>query len=95
MLNVTIPETRGVIFSIQNLVDELGKGLGPFIVSLIIILAGSRAAGLGIACLAFIPTGILQLVMALYVEKDYEKKKEEMLEIYGSQGTENAKLDYP
>lgn len=84
LLNVSLPETRGTIFSIQNLVDELGKGVGPYLVSQIIVGVNSRTYGLAIAALMFIPTGLFQLGMAYYVEKDYIKKEAKMREIYSS-----------
>jgi hypothetical protein len=33
LMNVNEPETRGVAFALQTTTDDLGKGLGPFIVA--------------------------------------------------------------
>ncbi|GFH14297.1 MFS domain-containing protein, partial [Haematococcus lacustris] len=33
LLNVNEPETRGVAFALQTMTDDLGKGLGPFLVA--------------------------------------------------------------
>jgi predicted MFS family arabinose efflux permease len=44
VLNVNAPETRGSIFSIFNLVDALGKGFGPVIISALILRFGRLRA---------------------------------------------------
>lgn len=33
MINVNVPETRGVALALQSVTDDLGKGLGPVIVA--------------------------------------------------------------
>ena len=40
LLNTNAPETRGSIFSLFNLADDLGKGFGPVIISFLIVLFG-------------------------------------------------------
>jgi predicted MFS family arabinose efflux permease len=44
LLNVNAPETRGSVFSLFNLVNNLGQGLGPVIVSSLIVLFGKQPA---------------------------------------------------
>jgi predicted MFS family arabinose efflux permease len=57
LLNVNAPETRGSIFSLFNLVDDLGRGLGPVIVSLLIVVFGRQMA-FNISVFFWVPTSI-------------------------------------
>ncbi len=62
LLNVNAPETRGSIFSLFNLVDDLGRGLGPVIVSLLIVLFGRQTA-FNITVLFWIPTSLAAFLL--------------------------------
>eukprot|EP00808_Paulinella_micropora_P014793 g27029.t1 len=42
MQNVTLPETRGITFAVLNLADDLGRGLGPWFIALLIKYYGER-----------------------------------------------------
>ncbi|GFH07542.1 MFS domain-containing protein, partial [Haematococcus lacustris] len=44
LLNVNEPETRGVAFALQTMTDDLGKGLGPFLVAWFIKSLGRQGA---------------------------------------------------
>lgn len=70
LMNVTIPETRGSAFAIQSLVDELGKGFGPYLVSQLIVAAGDRTSGITIAIMMWIPCGIIICLISCFLEKD-------------------------
>ena len=69
LLNVNTPETRGSIFSLFNLTDDLGKGFGPVIISLLIIGFG-RLVAFNIANLFWLVCGVLLLVMMATFPKD-------------------------
>lgn len=43
LLNVNTPQTRGTAFSVFALADDLGKGLGPFFASGLILALGRTA----------------------------------------------------
>lgn len=58
ILNVNAPETRGSVFSLYNLVDDLGKGFGPVIIS-ILIVAFDRTLAFNIANLFWLICGLL------------------------------------
>ncbi len=62
LLNVNSPETRGSIFSLFNLTDDLGKGFGPVIISTLIVGFG-RLWAFNIANLFWVVCGVLLLVM--------------------------------
>jgi predicted MFS family arabinose efflux permease len=78
LLNVNAPETRGSIFSIFNLVDDLGRGLGPLFVSMLIVAFGRQAA-FNITILLWVPTGLVAFLLIRSFPRD-EKALGELLE---------------
>ena len=44
LLNANPPQSRGTAFSVFSLADDLGKGLGPFFASGLIVLFGRKQA---------------------------------------------------
>lgn len=44
LINVNSPQTRGTVFSLYNLADDLGKGLGPAIIGAFIAVMGRNTA---------------------------------------------------
>lgn len=69
LLNVNTPETRGSIFSLFNLTDDLGKGFGPVIISILIAQFG-RLIAFNIANFFWLACGLLLLVMIWTFPKD-------------------------
>lgn len=69
LLNVNTPETRGSIFSLFNLTDNLGKGVGPVVISLLIVHFG-RLWAFNIANLFWLVCGAGLLVMMMTFPKD-------------------------
>jgi predicted MFS family arabinose efflux permease len=69
LLNVNSPETRWSIFSLFNLTDDLGKGFGPVIISLLIVAFG-RVVAFNVANLFWLVCGVLLLVMMFTFPKD-------------------------
>ncbi len=69
LLNVNAPETRGSIFSLFNLADDLGKGFGPMIISVLIVAFG-RLWAFNVANLFWLLCGILLLAMVWTFPKD-------------------------
>jgi len=69
LLNTNSPETRGSIFSLFNLADDLGKGFGPVIISFLIVLFG-RLWAFNIANLFWLFCGIVLLSLAPIFPKD-------------------------
>jgi MFS family permease len=70
LLNVNAPETRGSIFALFNLFDDLGRGLGPFVISRFILLLDSRERAFHVANLMWVVCGLLLLVMARTFPRD-------------------------
>ncbi len=71
LLNVNAPETRGSIFSLYNLSDDLGKGFGPAVISLFIVAFG-RLVAFNISILFWVLCGALYLVMVITFPRDEE-----------------------
>lgn len=69
LLNVNTPETRGSIFSLFNLTDNLGKGVGPVVISMLIVHFG-RLWAFNIANLFWLVCGAGLLVMMMTFPKD-------------------------
>jgi len=69
LLNVNSPETRGSIFSLYNLADDLGKGFGPVVISLLVTFFG-RVWAFNIANLFWLFCGILLLFMYAMFPRD-------------------------
>lgn len=69
LINVTAPETRGSVFSLYNLADDLGRGFGPAIIG---VLVGSfgRVVAFNIANLFWIFCGITLLMMSRTFARD-------------------------
>lgn len=82
LLSVNAPEDRGAIFSIFNLTDSVGFGIGQFIAGqLAVILTTGNALGISIA--AWIPCGILLLLVSRYFPGDVRRLDESMIELSG------------
>ena len=58
LTNVTVPESRGRANSILGIIDDLGKGLGPAIVS-VLIQAFDRPTAFNISLLGWILGGLI------------------------------------
>ncbi|WP_428267237.1 MFS transporter [Haliangium sp.] len=69
LINVNTPETRGSIFALYNLADDLGRGFGPFFISLLIVAMGRQWA-FHTANLFWVACGLLLLLMARTFPRD-------------------------
>jgi len=63
LIDVNVPENRGTIFSFFNLSDDLGKGLGPFIIGIILVQAFGRVIAYNIAILMWIFCGAIWIIL--------------------------------
>ncbi len=72
LLNVNAPETRGSIFALYNLTDDLGKGFGPVIISQLIVIFG-RVMAFNITNFFWVICGVVFLMIAYTFPKDEAK----------------------
>jgi len=69
LLDVNAPETRGTTFALYNLADDLGKGLGPAIIA-VLIAAFGRLTAFHVANLFWVFCGIALLVAIRTFHRD-------------------------
>ena len=79
LLNVNAPETRGSIFALYNLADDLGRGLGPFFISALIVAMGRQGA-FNVSILFWVACGGFLLILARYYPADEKALDEAMAE---------------
>lgn len=72
LMNSNLPEQRGAVFALFNLTDDLGKGLGPFFVGLL-LLVFDQVTAFNIAVAFWIPAGLIWLFLPKYIENDEKK----------------------
>ncbi|MDF3820386.1 MFS transporter [Leptospira sp. 96542] len=79
LINVNPPKSRSAIFSLYNLTDNLGKGLGPAMSAIILGLTTDRALALSLSILFWIPCALAWFLILFNYEKDEEEMKKRML----------------
>jgi len=77
VMNVNVPENRGAIFSVFNLTDCLGTGIGRFVGGLLAQLLTIGPA-LTVASLFWLPCGLLLLASAWVFPRDVRNLREDM-----------------
>jgi MFS family permease len=78
LMNVNRPEHRGTVFSVFNITDNLGMGLGPAVGGLLVPLG--YLFMMNFAILWWVPCGLLLLMVAKYITADRDALKKLMLE---------------
>ena len=78
LLDVNAPEQRGAIFSIFNLTDSVGTGIGRGIAGLLSGLIGSLALPIAICSSLWIICSVLLVVVSFHFLADVEKLRELM-----------------
>ena len=73
LLNVTLPETRGTAFALTTFFDDLGRGLGPFWISLLIINLGGRVAAFNYGLIGWVVCSFILFLMVFTIKGDLKK----------------------
>ena len=68
IMNVNRPEHRGTVFSVFNITDNIGQGLGPAMGGLLVPLG--YLFMMDFAILWWVPCGLLFFMVAKYINKD-------------------------
>ncbi len=89
LLNVNAPETRGSVMALFNLTNDLGLGIGPVVISLLIMAFG-RLLAFNIANLFWIICGIMYLSMIWTYTRDQAKLGNQLLEKARTMKTDRA-----
>lgn len=75
--NTVLPEMRGLANSFLNIIDGLGKGLGPFLLSTMIASVG-RERAFNLSLIGWLIGGAVSLLMFFTVQKDEQKVQEQI-----------------
>ena len=67
--NCNLPETRGTVFAMFALTDDLGKAFGPFLIAAFVTAIGRRAA-FNLATCAWFLCGLLLLGLSCTMLRD-------------------------
>jgi len=70
LINVNAPEIRGSVFSLYNLADDLGRGLGPWVIGSLLVPALGRTAAFSVAACFWIACGVVLLATARAFPRD-------------------------
>ena len=79
LTNVCLPQSRGRANALVSIVDDLGKGLGPALVSLL-ISTFDRQTAFNISLIGWIVGGIFSLFIILFVSTDEERVQQKLRE---------------
>ncbi len=71
LLDVNVPENRGAIFSIFNLTDSVGNGLGKYVAGNLSVMFGLTAA-ISVSAAFWIPCAIFLWLIARTFQKDID-----------------------
>jgi MFS family permease len=73
-MNVNRPEHRGTVFSVFNITDNIGAGLGPGIGGLLVPFG--YLFMMNFSLLWLIPCGLIWFIVAKYINKDRNALRE-------------------
>jgi MFS family permease len=83
LLNVAAPEVRGTAFAVDNLQHDVGRGLGPFFVSLLLgAMPGERATALSISFAFWVLSSLAVLPLLATYERDLLICEQQMRRAY-------------
>ncbi|KAK9838287.1 hypothetical protein WJX81_002411 [Elliptochloris bilobata] len=77
ILNVNEPEVRGVAMAMQTVLDDLGKGLGLYVLALM-ISAWGRETAFNVAIAGWLPCGLIFACAALTLGRDEDAMQERL-----------------
>jgi MFS family permease len=77
LMNVNVPENRGAIFSIFNLTDSLGNGIGRFVGGWLAQIVTIGPA-MTISSIFWLPCGILLIILVRFFVPDVENLRHDM-----------------
>jgi predicted MFS family arabinose efflux permease len=80
LLDTNVPENRGAIFSIFNLTDSVGTGIGKYVAGLLSASFG-LAAAMSTSAAFWVPCGVFLLVAAIVFGGDIRELRRKMAEV--------------
>ncbi|MGC8955968.1 MAG: MFS transporter [Fervidobacterium sp.] len=91
LLNVNEPKNRGRIFSIFNLTDSVGNGVGRFIGGILSVSFGSIGVALEISTYFWLICGFLLMLAAWFFDSEVELLNEKMRKLASKELSEHSK----
>ena len=74
LINVTYPSRRGIASSLHIIFDDVGKGFGPYLISMFIgLFDGNRTRAFNYGFIGWMLCGFLIACISIFVEKDEQK----------------------
>lgn len=89
LLDTNVPENRGAIFSIFNLTDSVGTGIGKYVAGVLSVSLGLQAA-ISISAAFWIPCGIFLWIASLFFLVDVKSLHATMERLADSMKTKRA-----
>lgn len=86
LLNVNEPQDRGRIFSIFNLTDSLGTGVGRWIGGSLSVLLGSLGAAMKVSAYFWFGCSVFLFVLTFYFAKDVQSLEQKMVALGQERG---------
>lgn len=86
LLNVNEPQDRGRIFSIFNLTDSLGTGVGRWIGGSLSVLLGSLGAAMKVSAYFWLGCSVFLFLLTFYFAKDVQSLEQKMIALGQERG---------
>lgn len=86
LLNVNEPQDRGRIFSIFNLTDSLGTGVGRWIGGSLSVLLGSLGAAMKVSAYFWFGCSVFLFLLTFYFAKDVQSLEQKMIALGQERG---------
>ena len=80
LMNVNTPNTRGTVFACFNLMNDIGAGLGPGLVSVFVTLFENRRTAFSVAVTMWFLCGTLQGTLFFTVPQDVHRVSTKLAE---------------
>ena len=82
LTNVTLPTSRGAAFALLNSFDDVGRGLGPMVIALLIMaFDGNRQLAFNVGILGWVLCGVGNLMIFYVVKQDEISMRSKLMEI--------------
>jgi predicted MFS family arabinose efflux permease len=77
IMDINVPENRGAIFSIFNLTDSVGAGIGPFFAGNLSVLFGLKMAMIS-SVAVWLPCALLMWITSFFFVADLKKEHQKI-----------------
>jgi len=71
--NVTVPKARGQAFGVFNVTNDLGRGIGPLMVALLVVWFGNVEVAFNVSVLGWVLCGLIILLIFYTIRRDEDQ----------------------